>query len=80
MLRLPVMGKLLNTFYSATLAGTLGSLLESGVPLLKALDMTKRVLNQDVFSGVLENSISVVTEGGTLAKSFEGTAVPGLSG
>ena len=78
MLKLPVMGKLLNTFYSASLAGTLGSLLESGVPLLKALDMTKRVLNQNEFTKVLTNSIIEVTEGGSLSKSFAGTVVPGL--
>ncbi len=77
-LRLPVMGKLLSTFYSASLASTLGSLLESGVPLLKALDMTKRVLNHEVFTKVLENSIIEVTEGSTLSKSFANTAVPGL--
>ena len=78
LLRLPVMGKLLSTFYSATLAGTLGSLLESGVPLLKALDMTKKVMYQDVYGGVLTNSIKEVTEGGSLSKSFADTVVPGL--
>lgn len=77
-LRLPVIGRLLKDYYSQLLASTLGSLLESGVPLLKALEMTGKVLNQTEFTKVLEKAIEEVTEGSALSKSFEATVVPPL--
>ena len=78
LLKLPVIGRLLRDYYSQQLAMTLGSLLESGVPILKALEMTGRVLNQTEFTKVVENSIEEVTEGNTLSKSFEETVLPPL--
>jgi len=78
-LRLPVVGKIVRRFYFSTLARTLGSLLESGVPLLTALDMTGRVLNHTLFQKVFEKAARDVTEGGELSKSFaDSGALPGM--
>ncbi len=78
-LRIPVVGKIVRRFYYSTMARTLGSLLESGVPLLTALDMTGRVLNHTLFEKVFENAARDVTEGGDLSKSFAASgALPGM--
>ncbi|MEE8575286.1 MAG: type II secretion system F family protein, partial [Thermodesulfobacteriota bacterium] len=75
LLRLPYFGKLLKTFYAATFARTLSSLLESGVPILKALNMTSKVLNNSLFDDLIRKSIREITEGGSLSMSFKGTTL-----
>jgi len=73
------MGRLINKFYVANLARTLGSLLESGVPVIKAMEMTKRVLGHAVYDHVLDKAIVDVTEGGSISRSLGGfPVVPGL--
>ncbi|HLC17407.1 MAG TPA: type II secretion system inner membrane protein GspF [Thermodesulfobacteriota bacterium] len=79
LIRLPWMGRLINKFYVANLARTLGSLLESGVPVIKAMEMTKRVLGHAVYDHVLDKAIVDVTEGGSISRSLGGfPVVPGL--
>ncbi len=78
-LRLPVVGRIVSKFYYSTMARTLGSLLEGGVPLLSALEMTGRVLNHTLFKKVFEKAARDVTEGGELSKSFAASGVmPGM--
>lgn len=71
LIRLPYIGKISIKFYTASFARTLGGLLSSGVPILKAIDMTKRVLNHSLFEGALDKAIKDVTEGGTLSTSLK---------
>ena len=74
-LRTPVLGSTVRKFYLATMARTLGSLLQGGVGLLTALGMTGRVLDSAVFGSVLERASRDVTEGGDLSRSFESSGV-----
>ncbi len=79
LLRLPYMGGLLRVYYAASLSRTLGSLLSTGVPILRALDMTAKVLNQNVYNGILAKSEKQVTEGAALSNSLRGTGqIPDL--
>lgn len=71
LLRLPYIGKLSIKFYIASFARTLGGLLSNGVPILKAIDMTKKVLNHSLFEGALDKAIKDVTEGGPLSISLK---------
>ncbi len=78
-LKIPVVGKIIRKFYYSTMARTLGSLLEGGVPLLTALDMTGRVLNHTLFQRAFERAARDVTEGGDLSKTFASSGVlPGM--
>ncbi len=74
-LRLPLMKGLIMKFYMATFARTMGDLLSSGVPLLNAMDMAKRVLNQAVFQKALDKAIKDVTEGASLSMSLKSSGV-----
>jgi general secretion pathway protein F len=75
----PLTGKLFTKFYMAGFARTLGSLLESGIPILSALEMTRRVLNQSVFEKALTGAIKDVTEGMALSASLKNSGVfPGV--
>ena len=79
LLRLPLVGELFTKFYIANFARTLGCLLENGVPILKAMDMCKRVLGHAVFEGILTKAAADVTEGASLSESLKGAQViPGL--
>ncbi len=78
-LKIPVVGPVLKLYYNATLSRTLGSLLHSGVPILKALDMTGGVLDHTVYEEIFTNARKDVTEGAPLSATFrEATILPGL--
>ncbi len=79
MLSLPLTGKLATKFYIVSFSRTLGSLLESGVPILSALEMTRRVLNQYLFEKAIIKAVKDVTEGMPLSTSLKGSGVfPGV--
>ncbi|MEK7774126.1 MAG: type II secretion system F family protein, partial [Deltaproteobacteria bacterium] len=79
LLDMPLLGKLFSRFYMANFSRTLGSLLSSGVPIINALDMTKRVLNHSVFDKALNRTVKEVTEGAALSASLKNTgAFPGI--
>jgi general secretion pathway protein F len=79
LLRLPWIGGTLTKFYIASLASTLGSLMESGVPILKALDLSKKALGHAVFDTVLNKAVTDITEGVSLSESLRGSnIIPGL--
>ena len=75
LLKLPYISGVLTTFYSAGLSRTLGSLLSTGVPILRALEMTKNVLNHTVYDVIFEKAEREVTEGAPLSATFKGTKV-----
>jgi general secretion pathway protein F len=67
LLKTPYLGDLLRTFYVANFARTLSSLLSSGVPILKALDLTAKVLNHSGYAEVIGRACRAVTEGRSLS-------------
>lgn len=78
-MKLPFAGGIFFKFQMANFSRTLGSLLSSGVPMLKALDMTRKVLNHAVFESVLRKAVKDVTEGQPLSASLKSSGVfPGV--
>ncbi|MDP2689905.1 MAG: type II secretion system inner membrane protein GspF [Deltaproteobacteria bacterium] len=71
LLRLPWFGPLATCFYTANMAMTLGSLLKDGVQMLRALDITREVLNNSVFDGILDSARREVMEGASLSSSLK---------
>jgi general secretion pathway protein F len=74
-LRIWLVGKLVRFIAVARFARTLSTMLASGVPVLTALDIVKRVLNNVVLEKVVEDARVAIREGesiaGTLKKSGE---------
>ncbi|MBQ9242569.1 MAG: type II secretion system inner membrane protein GspF [Proteobacteria bacterium] len=66
-LKVPLFGGLLRMVALSRFAKTLSTLLASGVPLLKALDITKAVLGNQMLANVVENAHDQIKEGETLA-------------
>ena len=74
-LKIPLFGRLQLLIVTARFARTLGTLLESGVPLLKALDVSRNLLPNRVLNVAIETVTLRVQEGGSLAAALKETAV-----
>jgi general secretion pathway protein F len=72
-LKIPLSGPLLHKIAVARFSRTLGTLLQSGVPLLTALSIVKNVVNNRLIADVIQEASKGVEEGqnlsGTLSKS-----------
>jgi len=74
-LKAPLFGRLQLLIVTARFARTLGTLLESGVPLLKALDISRNLLTNRVLNEAIKTVTLRVQEGGSLATSLKETTV-----
>lgn len=66
-LRLPVFGSVVNRLIIARFGRTLGSLLQSGVTLISALQIVRNVVNNILIAEVIDNSIDQIKEGKSLS-------------
>ena len=84
-LRLPVFGTINQKIALAQFARALGSLIQSGVPLLSSMQIVRNIVNNVLIAGVIDNAIEEIREGkslaGTLSKSpwFSSMAVQMIS-
>jgi general secretion pathway protein F len=70
-LRLPVIGQLIRTVTISRFARTLGTMLESGVPMLRALDTGKQIIGNVLLQDAVEDAKIAVTEGESLAVTLK---------
>lgn len=68
LINIPVWGKLIRHSTIARLSRTLASLISSGVPMLQALDVTEKTLDNAIISNVLKDVYSSVSKGETISK------------
>lgn len=79
-LSLPVSGSLTRQLIASRFSRTLGSLLDNGVPLLTALDITKTISGNRVIAELIEKSADTVEQGGSLGSVLEkNSAFPDLA-
>lgn len=69
-LRLPVVGELARTVNVSRFARTLGTMLHSGVPMLRALDTAKQIVGNVLIQQAIEDAKRAVTEGESLAATL----------
>lgn len=65
---MPMFGQIVRNLAVARFAQTLATLLASGVPLLKALEITKNVLSNVVLESVIEEAAGSIREGESIAE------------
>lgn len=70
-LRLPVAGELFMMVAMSRFSQTLGTLLASGVPVLKSLEITRHILDNAILESVLDDAIVAVREGENLYKPLQ---------
>jgi type IV pilus assembly protein PilC len=67
-LKLPIFGPLYRRAIISRFSRTLGTLLESGIPILEALDISQEVIENKVMARVIENAYHVVEKGQSLSE------------
>jgi general secretion pathway protein F len=70
-LRLPVVGQLARTINVSRFARTLGTMLQSGVPMLRALETAKQIVGNVLIQQSIEDAKRAVTEGESLAQTLK---------
>lgn len=70
-LSLPLIGKLNILLSTARFTRTLATLLRSGVPLLAGLEIVQNIMSNRVFKKVLDDTITSVREGESLAQPLQ---------
>jgi general secretion pathway protein F len=67
LLKIPIFGTLLRMLAVARFSRTLATLLQSGVPLLKAMDIVRNVLDNARLAKVIEEATASIREGESIA-------------
>ena len=70
-LRLPVVGELARTVSVSRFARTLGTMLHSGVPMLRALETAKQIVGNVLIQQAVADAKRAVTEGESLATTLK---------
>lgn len=71
-LRIPVFGKILIYSNLARFSRTINSLLQSGVPVTKALDITGNMLGNHIYKKAIKSARDKVDQGGKMSEALEG--------
>lgn len=74
-LRIPLFGSLALKVATVRLSHILGTLLSSGVPLIKSLEVVGDVLDNRVLVSVVRDASRQVSQGGSLAQAFRASGV-----
>lgn len=74
-LKLPIFGDLNKKSLSATFASTMSMLVESGIPMLQAMEITKNVMNNAVAEEEMSRAIDVLKQGNSLLEAIKGSEI-----
>jgi general secretion pathway protein F len=66
-LRMPIFGKIVRQLAISRFSRTLSTLLAGGIPIVRALDISKHVANNVVIGAALERARDSITEGATIS-------------
>lgn len=66
-LRVPIFGRLTRIIATTRFSRTLGTLLASGIPLIRAMNIVKNIVNNRVIAEAIENSQESIVEGQSIA-------------
>jgi len=69
--RMPILGKFIKDLYTERFTSHLSILVESGVPLLYALEITERMIDNATVAGIINKVKNSVREGKLVAKPME---------
>jgi len=67
----PVIGNLFKKLYLSRIADNLDTMLSSGIPIIRSIDITAEVVNSRVYKAILKDVADGVKSGLTLSAAFE---------
>ena len=71
-LKIPVIGKLLMVVYTARFARNLSSLYSSGIPIIAAMQISKKTIGSSYIERQFDTAISKLRAGSSLSEALEG--------
>ena len=74
-LKLPVAGGAYRRFQAASFSATLGNLLLTGVPIIKALNLASKVMSASIYKKAIQKAMVEVSEGAGLSKSLRASGL-----
>lgn len=79
-LHIPYISRLYRKLYLARLADNMTTMLMSGIPMIRALELTSNVVNNVVYRDLLHSAVDAVKGGKTLSESLsvDPDAIPGI--
>jgi type IV pilus assembly protein PilC len=78
-IELPYFGGLYQKLYLAEIADNMNTMIASGIPMVKALEITGSIVENDVYKGIIAQTLEEVRGGRSLSQSFsEHSEVPGI--
>jgi type II secretory pathway component PulF len=80
MLGIPYISTLFKKLYLSRFADNMNTMLISGIPMVRALELTSTVINNKVYENILATAVEEVTGGRTLSESLSATPheIPGI--
>ncbi|MCX6703122.1 MAG: type II secretion system F family protein [Candidatus Zambryskibacteria bacterium] len=69
-LELPYLGDLYRKLYLSRIADNMNTMILSGIPMLRALEITSSVVDNEIYKNVLDSSLNAVKGGMSLSNSF----------
>lgn len=69
-LNLPYVGNLYRKLYLSRIADNMNTMITSGIPMLRALEITSAVVDNHVYKSIIENVSQRVKEGTSLSSAF----------
>ena len=69
-LNLPYLGNLYRKLYLSRIADNLNTMIMSGIPILKALEVTSSVVDNRIYKAILDDTLNKVQEGVSLSNAF----------
>ena len=79
-LGIPYISSLYRKLYLSRLADNMNTMLISGIPMVRALELTSTVINNQVYHGILNDAVESVKGGKTLSESLSNNPheIPGI--
>ncbi|MDQ2933355.1 MAG: type II secretion system F family protein [bacterium] len=79
-LSLPLFSGLYKKLYLSRLADNMATMLVSGIPMIRSLELTSNVINNNIYKNIMTETLESVKAGKTLSESFSNrpNEVPGI--
>ncbi len=79
-LSIPYVNTLFRKLYLARMADNMNTMLLSGIPMVRALDLTSNVIDNRIYHAIIANSVEAVKSGKTLSDTFSANPkeIPGI--
>ncbi len=69
-LELPYFGTLFRKLYLSVIADNMNTMILSGIPMVKAIEVTGSIVDNEVYRGILNDTLAAVKTGKPLSQSF----------